>query len=279
MSAFQFVNPAPLFFNIPGTAPIGTGGNLHFYDEGTTNPRDTWSDPDLDISHLNPNPVPLDASGRSTVAIWLDGDYTVVLRDSLGDLVWSRPVRSDVIAGLSIPTLVADYILSNDGSNLAWVDPIGALFPDPSGSAGYVLGTDGSNIFWTPQTEIPEPATPDIVITSSPKSVRIGVSDDTTKFLMKFGSDTVGPSGTKTVTKSIVFDAAFSATPWFIGISVTSGAATTSGAWPTWAVTSSSTTGFTVTFNIPDDDSRSQWQIGNTINFNWKAEGTLVVTP
>lgn len=279
MSAYQFLNPAPLFFNIPGTDPLGTGGLLYFYIEGTTTDKDTWSDPALDVPHLNPNPVPLDASGRSTVAIWLDGNYTVVLRDGLGDLVWSRVVRSDVTAGLSIPALVDGYVLGNDGSNLLWQDPLTTFFPDPSGSNGHYLSTDGVSLFWVVPPTAPVIPDPEIVITSTPqKTFRAGVSDDSTKFFAQYGSDSVSPSGTKTVTKSVVFTTPFLTAPWFIGIENTSGAATASGAWPSVSITARSVSGFTVTFNIPDDDSNSNWMISNTINFNWKAEGTLTVS-
>ena len=276
MSAYQFVNPAPLFFNIPGTDPLGTGANLYFYDEGTTNPRNTWNAPNLSV--LNSNPVPLDASGRPNVGIWLDGNYTVVLRDGLGDMVWSRAVRSDVTAGLSIPALIADYILGNDGSNLIWINPLGALFPDPTGSSGYVLGTDGVSIFWTPQTVIPPAVDPEIVITTSPKSVRVGTSASTTKFLTQFGEDTAAPNSSKTVTDTVVFPTAFSAEPWIINISPTSGAATSLGGCPTWSVTNKSTTGFTVTFNIPDDDSNLGWKITIPIDYEWEAKGTVIVS-
>ena len=278
MSAFQFVNPAPLFFNIPGTAPIGTGGNLHFYDEGTTNPRDTWSDPDLDISHLNPNPVPLDASGRSTVAIWLDGDYTVVLRDSLGDLVWSRPVRSDVIAGLSIPTLVADYIMSNDGSNLAWIDPIGALFPDPAGSAGYILGTDGSNIFWTPQQEIPEPAEPDIVVDDTANTFQAGVSDDTTKYFVQTGAGSAPASGSQNTSVSVVFPTAFTEL-WHVSVTQKHNGVTANSSVPSQSNTTESATGFTVRFSTNENSANSEWNIINSVPFSWMAVGTRTVAP
>ena len=276
MSAYQFVNPAPLFFNIPGTDPLGTGGNLYFFDEGTTNPRDTWSDPALDGPSLNPNPVPLDASGRSTVAIWLDGDYTVELRDSLGDLVWSRPVRSDVIAGLSIPTLVADYILSNDGSNLAWVDPIGALFPDPSGSNGYVLSTDGANIFWIPLPTVTIPD-PDIVVTTG--SVVMGVSDDTNKAALLFGADSAPSSGSKTTSKSVTFGTAFSAAPK-VFIQPT-GPGSSSGVFVRVNSTSVSASGFTASFSTltggTSADSFSPSTINQAVPFDWFAIGNRTV--
>lgn len=81
MSVYQFYNPAPVFFDLLGIAPVA-GGSLAFYEISTTTPKDTWSD--VDKITLNVNPVPLDASGRSSLNIFMDGDYTVICTDSLG---------------------------------------------------------------------------------------------------------------------------------------------------------------------------------------------------
>ena len=278
MSAYQFVNPAPLFFNIPGTDPLGTGANLYFFIEGTTTPKDTWSDPALDGPHLNSNPIPLDASGRSNVAIWLDGNYTVVLRDGLGDEVWSRVVRSDVIAGLSIPTLIADYILSNDGSNLIWVDPIGALFPDPSGSAGYILGTDGSNIFWTPQQEIPAPAEPNIVVDGTAKTFQAGVSDDTTKYFVQTGLGSAPASGGRNTSASIVFPTTFAAL-WHVSVTQKHNGVTANAFIPSQSNTAESTSGFSVRFTTDENSTWAGWNITSPVPFSWMAIGTRLVTP
>ena len=275
MSAYQFVNPAPLFFNIPGTE-ILDAGTLHFYIEDTTTPKNTWSDPALTI--LNSNPVDLDASGRANVGIWLDGNYSVVLKDSLGATVWTRVVRSDVIAGLSIPALVADYILSNDGSNLIWVNPLGALFPDPTGSAGYVLGTDGTSIFWTPQPTIPEPEQPEIVLTAN--SLRAGTSADETKALIQAGTDTAPNSGTYNTSKAVTYPIAFSSTPYPVvtpvGGPFTSGNGA-GGYYADFSITAQSNTGFTVTFNGNHGEENDDGKFNTTVAFNWIAFGNVEV--
>ena len=74
MPAYRFYDPAPVFFDTLGVEKV-ENGTLTFYDIGTTNERDTWSDADLTV--LNPNPVSLDSDGRASVNIFLDGDYTV----------------------------------------------------------------------------------------------------------------------------------------------------------------------------------------------------------
>lgn len=279
MTAYQFYDPQPVLLNLAGIGPI-PNGKVYFYEIGTTTEKDTWSDYAGGVPNLNSNPVLLDSSGRPSTEIWLDGEYSVAVFDA-DDAVTPintfdlRPAADDAA---SIPIPEDDEYLGGNGSE--YIAKTYRGLPDPTGLVGWSVVSDGGA--WVPQapTEAPEIPEPDIVITLTPnKSVRIGVSDDTTKFLGKFGSDTVAPSGTKTVTKSITFDEPFSANPWFVGIMVTSGAATSAGAWPTWAITSLSTTGFTVTFNIPDDDDRSQWKISNTINFGWEARGTVVVAP
>ena len=275
MSAYQFVNPAPLFFNIPGTEILDSG-TLHFYIEDTTTPKNTWSDPALTI--LNSNPVDLDASGRANVGIWLDGNYSVVLKDSLGATVWTRVVRSDVIAGLSIPALVADYILSNDGSNLIWVDPIGALFPDPTGSTGYVLGTDGTSIFWTPQPTIPEPEQPEIVVGAN--SFRGGTSADETKGLFQTGTGSAAASGTKSTSVAVVYATPFAATP-IVVVTATGGPfAPGNGAGGYYAdlsITASSATGFTLTANTNHGEDNSDGNINTAVTFNYMAYGNVEV--
>src|SRR4249919_955462 len=113
MPAFQFFNPAPVFLDLLGLGLLD-GGSLTFYDLGTTNPRSTWSDPGLDVGDLNPNPVPLDSAGRANAPIFLDGEYTVVCKDSGGATIWTRDVIPGGDSALSIPTLDSDKFLTND---------------------------------------------------------------------------------------------------------------------------------------------------------------------
>ena len=264
MSAYQFLNPAPVLFTINGIDPVD-GGSLSFYDEGTTSERDTWSNPDLvSPGHLNPNPVPLDAAGRSESAIWLDGNYTVVLRDSFGDEVWSRVVRSDVTGSLAIPALAPGF-LTNDLSNLLWQDLL--LIPDPTGSTNYILSTDGANIFWIPQPEAPEPPTPQYQVGED--FLRIGT------YLRQWGSGTApaAPSA-KTSSVNVTFAHEFVGLADFAGITISNaGGSTPSGAICTYAVTNLTATGMTVTVNMPDDDSNSSWKLSNSTPFRYVVEG------
>ncbi|HET6725891.1 MAG TPA: hypothetical protein VFH85_07795 [Gammaproteobacteria bacterium] len=276
MAAYQFLNPAPVLFTINGIEPVA-GGTLSFFDEGTTNPRDTWNDPDLvSPGHLNANPITLDASGRSPVAIWLDGDYTVVLRDSIGDEVWSRVVRSDVTSSLAIPALAAGF-LTNDLSNLLWQNIL--LIPDPTGSTNYILSTDGANLLWIPQTEPEPPADPDIVVGTG--TLLAGVSDDTNKFSLVTKSETCSASGGKTASVGVVFDTPFSATPVYIGIQCTGGGQTSAGSFVHAQPTSPSASGFTASFSTltggTSADNQAPSNITSTINFTYVAIGNRTV--
>lgn len=276
MAAYRILNQAPQYLLASGK--VNAGGSLTFYETDLTTLKNTWSDPDK--STLNSNPVTLDAAGRTTTDVWGDGEYGVVMKDALGATQWTRNnvQPGDGTAATALPTLGEGQFISSDGTTLIAVDII--QVPDPTGETGNILYSDGVLPYWAAPPAEPTIPDPDIVITTTPnKSLRLGVSDDTTKKLDQYGSDTVSPSGTKTVTKSVTFPTPFAAAPWFIDIEPTSGAATASGAFPTHSITSRSTTGYTITWNIPDDDSRSEWQISNTIAWNWKAEGTVVVTP
>lgn len=81
-----------------------SGGSLTFHQTESSTPLDTYSDPDLDISHVNSNPVVLNSAGRPSVAIFLQNqDYKVTLKDSDGNTIWvADPVRSSDFESFSI---------------------------------------------------------------------------------------------------------------------------------------------------------------------------------
>jgi hypothetical protein len=84
----RFINPNPQFLD--DNPNVYEGGKLYFYITGTTTPTDTFADNILSVA--NPNPLTLDASGRSPVSIWLDPavTYKVILKDSADVTVWTR---------------------------------------------------------------------------------------------------------------------------------------------------------------------------------------------
>lgn len=101
----RFVNPQPQYFSDLGL-PLSEG-NLYFYTTGTSSPLNTYSDAELTIP--NPNPVPLDASGRPENDIFLNGVYKVVLLDMDDNLIWEKdPVGLGSESDLIIPLWVSD---------------------------------------------------------------------------------------------------------------------------------------------------------------------------
>ena len=74
-----FSNPFPRFFS--DNVKVTPGGQLFFYEVGTTTPKTTYSDNAL--SAPNENPVILSASGV-VPPIYLDGTYDIVFQDKNG---------------------------------------------------------------------------------------------------------------------------------------------------------------------------------------------------
>lgn len=275
MAAYNFNDPAPVFQNILGTAHLATG-SLTFWAIGTTTPKDTWNDPDMAPANVNANPLNLDSSGRPTVDVFMDGEYTVKLTDGpdgTGATIWTRDIVPGVDAGLSIPALVNGEFLTNDGASLLW-DAIRQV-PDPTGQSGKVLTSTGASTTWT---ALPTAPTLDVVIGSD--SIRIGDGSSSTKFLIQTKSDSAPASGTKSTSKAIVFDEPF-VSIWHVAVTTTISAATPSGALVDNSVTGftqfSPSTGVNVNFNVSDDDGSASWQITNPITFTYIAFGTVTV--
>jgi len=86
----RFTNPVPRFFD-DSAVPM-SGGELNFYEPGTTTRKTTYSDPELTIP--NTNPVILSAGG-AVPNIFLDGSYRVILTNENGDQIWDRDNVND----------------------------------------------------------------------------------------------------------------------------------------------------------------------------------------
>lgn len=268
MAAFVFYDPRPVFFDLLSTAPL-QAGSLTFYDIGTTNPRNTWSDPAMGVPDLNPNPIDLDSSGRPSVPIFLDGDYTIKLTDGLGgagSTIWTADVVPGADAAFTIPPLVDGQFLANDGSTLQWSAII--QVPDPTGQTGKVLTSTGAGTTWT---TLPSAPTLDIVVGANTDRVGDGVS--TNKMLTQAGTDSASATGTPTTTKAVVFATSYTTTPIVF-------AQPTSSSQPGGPVvvelTAISTTGFTARFDVAEGNSGNA-NIVNPVPFNWIAYGNKTV--
>lgn len=270
--SYRLTDPAPVLFNLLGTARAANG-SLTFYEKGTTTPTDTWSDQGLTTP--NANPVPLDASGRAETEIWMDGEYTVVAKASDGSTIWTRVVAPEIAPGLAIPSLTGktSWFLSNNGTDLVWQDILALLLPDPTGSAGYmvVVNADGTGYLLQP---VPEPEDPAINIEATSNS--IGETGNTSHRFEQTGSGSAEASNTHTTQAAIVFDEAFTTTP--IVIPVPSVASVASGGYlVTVSVISKSTTGFTVKFDTNDSEGSSA-NIITPITFDWIAIGRKTIS-
>lgn len=263
MPAYRFYDPAPVFFDTLGVDKV-VNGTLTFYDIGTTNKRDTWSDADLTV--LNTNPVLLDSAGRPAVNIFLDGDYTVKIEGDNLDPI-TRDIVSGQSAGQTIPSLETGEFLTNDGSNLLWA--VIRQMPDPTGSTGQVPVSNGAG--YTLQN-LPEAPELDVVVSAN--SLRVGNGESTTKALQQWGTD-IAPSaaGIDNTTKAVVFGTAFATTPVVMVLP-------TSHSQPGGPVvvelTAVSPAGFTARFDVAEGNEADPG-IVNTIPFNWFAIGTVVV--
>lgn len=108
-------NSAPVFYDNDGN-PLA-GGKLYTYVAGTTTPQSTYADTNGDVT--NANPLVLDGTGATE--FWVDdAAYKYVLKDSLGNTIWSVDTR---IAGEEIPIPTDPYfsqvvlLLHGDGAD------------------------------------------------------------------------------------------------------------------------------------------------------------------
>lgn len=266
MAAYNFYDPAPSFLNEFGTGPL-TNGSLTFWDIGTTNPRATWSDVDLTV--LNPAIIPLDSTGRATVAIFLNGDYTMGIWSGANatGTVRTRDVIPGGDAGFTIPPLVSGSFLTNNGAVLQW-DAI-ELLPDPTGQSGKAVVSTGSGFTFQ---AFPTAPTLDIVVTNGSERVGDGVS--TNKSLTQYGSATCGPSGAPTASVAVVFPTSYTTVPVVV---MTPTGGIQPGGQPTFIINGTpTTTGFTARFDVAEGSGASP-NITVAIPFDWIAIGNKTI--
>lgn len=118
MTAASVIIPELQFIDADGKPYAG--GSLATYIPGTSTPKTTWVDPGQ--AGMNENPITLDSAGRCLC--WGDGDYRLVLRDSVGNEIWDQPATTIVSAAMypvvSAPTIAdAVNLLGLGGGSVA----------------------------------------------------------------------------------------------------------------------------------------------------------------
>lgn len=280
MAAFRILNQFPVYRGADDLPLVG--GELRFYESGTTTPKSVFGDPDLTID--NGPVIAIGSDGRPVVDIWGDGSYRVRLYDADGTLVPGCEVDDVEIPGgdaATIPTLVDGYFLTNNGALLLWAEI--RQLPDPTGQDGKMVVADGDGYSLQPVPEPPEPVDPDIVVTD--ESIQLGVSDDNTKgFMLRF-TGTAPATLQLTSSIEIDFDPPFDAL-WAVLITPRTNGCTsnTPPALPSWSVTGwtpgSAASSVTVNFYAPPVQTvSSEDTISSAIDFAGVAFGTREVAP
>lgn len=266
---FRFINQLPQFLGASGQ--VLSGGQLAFYQSGTTTPQATYTDDTM--TKQNPNPLELDSSGRPTADIWMSGNYRVVLMDSTGATIWTRDdVEQPGGTTFSLPSLVAGQFLTNDGTSPLWAAI--QQVPNPAGSSGKVLGTDGTNLFWQPAPTNGTPGTPgtNAAVTVTSSSVKWSNGTGPLAFIQT-GSGSAPASGNHGTSLAVTFPVPFATAP-VVMITPTSNSFATSGYQATCSAINVSTTGFTASFDTNSSDG-SNGNIVSALPFAWMAFGTV----
>lgn len=103
---------SPFVETFDGNGVPQAGALLYFYITGTTTPKNTYSDPDLAIGHLNPNPVVADVNGLwGPIYLAQDVDYKCILKTSAGVTVATRDPL--LVIGTSVIAHQGSLIIGN----------------------------------------------------------------------------------------------------------------------------------------------------------------------
>lgn len=270
MAAFRILNAFPVYLGRDNRP--ADGGELRFYESGTTTPKSVYADPGLTID--NGSTVGIGSDGRTDVDVWGDGSYRVRLYES-DDTLIAEADDVEVPGGdaQSIPALVDGWFLTNNGALLLWEDIRNLLLPDPTGQDGKQLVADGDSALWQSIPEPEPPPDPDIVVEDN--SLQVGIADEPEKSFIQRGSGSSPATGQNTSSTAVTFGTAFDSTPTIV-VTPTVASAGGGGFLPTPSVISASATGFTVKFDTNGGTSGNS-AITSPVTFGYIAMG--LVTP
>lgn len=263
MTAFRVIDPFQTFFDLQGR--LAAGGRIDFFEAGTTTAQDVYGDQALTVN--NGSSIDLGTDGRPVDDVWGSGDYRARVYAADGTLIIDRDnIEIPGGSGTTIPALLANQFLTNDGAVLLW-EAIRQL-PDPTGQADKLLSTDGTNFTWTAQQTLPN-----LPITVSSTGVQFGNTGGKA-FVVLTGSDSAPASGLTKTTKAITYGQTL-ATILYAGVQVTS---VSQAGGPVVAELSAdpTNTGFTVSFDIAEGNS-GQAYFNNAVPFRWFVLGIVDV--
>lgn len=258
--AYRIVTPLAVYLS--NTGEVLAGGELRFYEPGTTTAKSVYSDDDLSVNLGNE--ITLDSAGRAPTDIWGSGEYRVRLYDEDGNLIdEADPVTDPAGSDTSLPSQTghSGKFLTTNGVSPSW-DTIRQV-PDPTGNSGKVLTNDGTNTSWATVPGLPTD----------------GVSQDTTSVTvgkMKFvmGTSTAPSSGTHTTSIAVTFGVTYASAPK-VFVSPKENVITSSGFSPVVAVKSITTTGCTIHVDVNEAESTSSYNINTSVPLDWMAVGLI----
>jgi hypothetical protein len=126
----------PRYTPVDGNGATYPGAKLYFYATGTTTPKNTYSDAGLSVP--NANPVIADGDGLFGPIYLASGDYKAILKTSADVTVWTVDPLPGLGAGDTLTT--RGDLLTRDASGYRRL---------PIGSAGKVLTSDGLDVAWS----------------------------------------------------------------------------------------------------------------------------------
>lgn len=271
MTAFRPFDPFQVYFDLTGN--LASGGNLHFYEAGTTTDADVFGDNDLTVN--NGPTIDIGTDGRAVDDIWCDGtkSYRCRVYASDGTLIADR----DDLAlpgggGATLPAMVEGEFLTTDGSS--WLMSAIRQALDPTGAANKVMGSDGTNVVWVDKPANGNPGTNGtnaaVTVTSSSVKWSNGTGD---LFFIEMGSGSAPASGAHTTQQAVTFATPFKTTPKVMAMP-TSASFASSGYLVAVSVINVSTTGFTVSMDTNSSDG-SNGNIISAVPFDYVAFGTI----
>ena len=188
------LSPSPKFVGVDDQGNPIAGGKVYSYYAGTTTPAPTFSDADLDPSHVNTNPIVLDSAGRATIFLNPGVSYKFLLHTPDEVLVWTQ----DNIAAVS-PLQTGIDTLGTAGEALA-PGQVAYLSSGVEGNvAGYWYVAHNANAYSSTEPTIGMVLAP--ILAGQTGSIRLVGSVTGLSGLVPGGYYYVGPAGALTATR------------------------------------------------------------------------------